>query len=611
MCGLAGFTYNNKEKIENALELIKRRGPESHGIFCDENVSIGHRRLAIIDLSKLANQPMESEDGNLIIAFNGEIYNFQELKRDFSDKTNPHFRSKSDTEVILYGYQVHGKTFFSKMRGMWALSIYDKREKKIILSRDYFGIKPLYYAIENDVLYFGSEIKVLANFVGETEPNQEYYFQYFNLGYFIPPETCYKSIKKVLPGEILIWDIEKRSLKKEKISIIAGNCNADNYSENVYEAVERVEKSLLDSVKSHFIADVPVGLLLSGGNDSSLLAALSVAIGKKPIAYNLNIQDSMDSKYAEKVSAFLGLDLVKVSMSDKLLEGQYEKIWEFIDEPIADSSIIPTSLIYSLIKGKAKVVMSGEGGDELFGGYNRHTDFARLKDVHFDNKVINFFNSLEGTDKFSLKYGNPVINRIRNYLLNHKIDDLIGSYLARTKLIDLPVFYKKMRKSLFDYFNEFQDVNDPANLFFDRWLYLPNDLMYKNDMASMAYSIEARVPFLDKNLFNTLQTIKPEFCLSPEFSKKFLLKKVMEKYLPKELIYRPKKGFSFSFKKYRIKAFDNELKEALIFHRRNADIFSLSDNHLLKLFSPDYSELIINKFQSFAFAIVSNWKIFK
>lgn len=610
MCGLAGFTYNNNKKIEKGLELIKKRGPDSSGIFCDENISIGHRRLSIIDLTENGNQPFASHDKNLIIAFNGEIYNFKELRENFPDHIKSKFKSKSDTEVILYGYELYGIDFFSKMRGMWAVVLYDKKKNKIILSRDYFGIKPLYYAVLDNILYFGSEMKVLVNFIEKKEPNTEYYFQYFNLGYFIPPETCYKNIKKVLPGEILIWNLKEKCIIKGHAKLIEKKSKIE-YVENIDEAVKNVEQVMIDSVASHFISDVPVGLLLSGGNDSSLLAALSVAVGKKPIAYNLNIRNSTDSRYAEKISAILGLELVKFNMTDELLEKQYEKIWDFVDEPIADSSIIPTSLIYSFIKGKAKVVISGEGGDEMFGGYVRHNYFARLKNITLNNKKINFLNKLEIVNKFSFEYSNPVINRLRNHLLNYRIDDLIGSYLAYTKIIDLPIYYKKIRKSLFNYYNELIDVNKPANLFFDRWLYLPNDLMYKNDMASMAYSIESRLPLLDKKLFNVLQEINPEFCLSPEFSRKFLLKKVMEKYLPSEFIYRPKKGFSFSFEKYGIRSFNNDLKEALIFHKQNADNFGLSASGLLKLLSPDYSDLIIKKFQSFAFAMVSNYKIFK
>ncbi|MFH1030660.1 MAG: asparagine synthase (glutamine-hydrolyzing) [bacterium] len=609
MCGFIGFTSKNDKKLDEALSVIKHRGPDSSGKFSNDFISMGHNRLSIIDLSEKGSQPMANEEGDLVIVFNGEIYNFKELRESFP-KNVWNFRSNSDTEVILCGYKLYGVDFFSKMRGMWALAIYDKKEKKVVLSRDYFGIKPVCYAIKDNILYFSSEIKALTKIIDNLEPNTEYYWQYFNLGYFIAPHTCYKSIKKICPGEIAIWDLEKKSISFNQINISANT--SSSYISNVNEAVAEIEKQFLESVKAHFIADVPVGILLSGGNDSSMLAALSCAIGKKPLAFNLNIHDNIDYKYAKNLSSFLGLRFISKKMTNESLELQYEKIWDFVDEPTADSSIIPTSLVYSSISNKAKVVLSGEGGDELFGGYLRHNYFKKLKNIKLNNRIVETLCRFEDISEFSLKYKNPVINRVRNWLLNNTMDDLIGSYLAYTKIMDFPVNPKKIRKFLFDFYYNFNNklIQKPLNLFFDRWLYLPNDLMYKNDISSMAYSIEARVPFLDKVLFNAVLKINSDFCLSPNFSEKFILKKIMEKYLPYEMIYRPKKGFSFSFKNYKVEGFKNDLKKALIFHKNNAATFGLANEKISEVYSPNYAELLINKFQGMAFAIVSNWKIF-
>ncbi len=613
MCGIIGITKKNPEAIRKSLFLIRHRGPDGEGVFCDENISLGHRRLAILDLSSNASQPMLSPDGNLAIVYNGEIYNFKDLKEDLIKK-GYEFKSTGDTEVILRGYQEYGTDFFSQMRGMWVLAIYDKKQSCLVLARDFFGIKPLFYFIEKNVLNFASEIKSLIPLISKIDPNSDYYFQLFNLGYFCAPETGYKNIKKLEPGEILVWDLAAKKVKsKEKINLPEGEIKTD-YLDSFEQAADVLDEILKDSVKAHYVSDVPVGLLLSGGNDSSLIAALSVASGQKPIAYNLNIKNSLDFEYAKKVSQHLGLELVSLEMTEELLEKQYEKIWQIIDEPIAESSFIPTSLIYSAIASKTKVVLSGEGGDELFGGYRRYEKVAFHSLIRPDNGIVNFFNLLtSGTNSASLKLLNPFLNRARNLIFDKLVNDIIGSYLINARIIDFPFEYKKLRKYLFDFYQapgtNFK-ISQP-NLFLDNFLYLPNDLMYKNDMSSMAYSIEARVPFLDSQVFKAVASrIKPEYRLSPQALQKKILKKVMAKYLPRDLIYRPKKGFSFSFKKYCFKSFQADFNKAIEFHKQNLDVFGLAGSRLGKVIKPENAKILMDKYPSFAFALVSNWKIF-
>ena len=613
MCGIIGVTKKNPEAIKKCLSLIRHRGPDGEGVFFDDNISLGHRRLAILDLSLNARQPMLSSDGNLAIVYNGEIYNFRALREDLIKK-GYEFQSTGDTEVVLKGYSEYGIDFFLRMRGMWALAIYDKAKNCLVLARDFFGIKPLFYFIEKDVLHFASELKGLTPLISKVEPNKDYYFQLFNLGYFCAPETGYKNIKKLEPGEILVWDLAAQKVKnQEKINLPEGEIKTD-YLDSFEQAADVLDEILMDSVKAHYVSDVPVGLLLSGGNDSSLIAALSVASGQKPIAYNLDIKNSLDSEYAEKVSQHLDLELVSLKMSEELLEKQYEKIWEIIDEPIAESSFIPTSLIYSSIASQTKVVLSGEGGDELFGGYRRYEKITRHSKIKENNRLINFFNMLaSGNSNLALEFLNPALNRARNSMFDNFTNDIIGSYLINARIIDYPFEYRKLRKYLIDFFNRLGKniQTSQPRLFLDNFLYLPNDLMYKNDLSSMAYSIEARVPFLDKEVFKTVASkIRPKYRLSPQFLEKKILKKVMEKYLPKNLIYRPKKGFSFSFKKYCFKSFHSDFAKALDFHQQNLDAFGLVGSGLGKVIKPENAKILIDKYPSFAFALVSNWKIF-
>jgi hypothetical protein len=239
---------------------------------------------------------------------------------------------------------------------------------------------------------------------------------------------------------------------------------------------------------------------------------------------------------------------------------------------------------------------------------------AGLNGIKKNNLFINLTNGLSsGTGIFSLKFINPTINRLRNKVLDNFSNDLIGSYLKGIKIIDYPFQYRKIRQSFYSFYSNFESPAKEISkdLFFDRFLYLPNDLMYKANISSMYYSVEARVPFLDKVLFNSvINRIKPEYCLSQKYQQKILLKKVLQNYLPKDLIYRPKKGFAFSFKKYQFPQFHSDVKTAMRFHRENAQIFGLSEPNLIKLLDPSKSEILIKKYGRFAFALVSNWKIF-
>ena len=613
MCGLFGFTFKDEKLLVRGLETLRHRGPDDRNYYLDEKISLGHHRLSIIDLSERARQPMSDDANEVIIAYNGELYNFKEL-RDILIGDGCQFRSQGDTEVILSGYKKYGLDFISKMRGMWAAAIYDKKNGKILLCRDFFGIKPLYYAVENDIFYFSSEIKALKKILKNLEPNSESYYQFFNLGYFCAPQTCYKNVYKVRPGEAVIWDINKKTITKAIINFFNKDFDFNERKLNLEESVELMNRLLLDSVKAHFVSDVPVGLLLSGGNDSSLIAALSASLGKRPISYHLSVKGSTDSSFASGVARHLNLELRNFEMTDKTLEEQYEKIWQIADEPFSDLSIIPTSLIYSCIGRDTKVVLSGEGGDEIFGGYVRHSLFSSIDKVELKNFTGSIFNLANlGTSALSLNLLTPISGRIYDFIIKSGFyNDIIGTYLRTTKIINYPVKYEKIRSYLYDFYNESEMRHYvQPNLFFDLFLHLPNSLMYKNDISSMAYSIEARVPFLDKFfLSEILEKVEQKYLLSSQYQSKFLLKKVMEKYLPPKLIYRDKKGFAFSYNLYGKKNFLAELKEALKFHNKNYRMFGI-DKNFLNIIKEKNSELLLRKYPRFAFALVSNWKIFK
>jgi asparagine synthase (glutamine-hydrolysing) len=603
MCGIVGSSKSGDDQVRQALDVIAHRGPDQFG-YSDLGPTLGHRRLSIIDLSEGGKQPMSSSSGRTTIVFNGEIYNYQQLKAELVTQ-GILFANETDTEVIVAGYEAEGIDFFNKLRGMWAFAIWDSRSNELILSRDQFGIKPLYYTTQGGDLYFASELKTFSHFPVSLRPNTESYFTFFNLGYFCAPNTQYESVYALEPGQILTYSLrDKRtkfsSLRKEEREV-------GELIQDTEQATAELDAVLRESLEAHYIADVPVGLLFSGGGDSSLLAALSCAIGKDPLAFHLAIEGSVDTEYARKVGRVLGVKAEFIDMTNQELSAQYEKVWSIVDAPIGDLSIIPTSLIYQKIKGKSKVILSGEGGDEWFGGYHRHHNLAQKDGVRLRNVPLSWFYALYGTSKFDLKYRNPIVSRLRDCYLRYGTNDAIGQYLRETKEVNYPFNDQKMRAVLYDVWQNHRDI--PPSLLFDEKLYLTNDLLYKNDMASMASSVEARVPLVDKRVSSFVHDrLSPELRLSPQYRGKYLLKKVLERYLPEDLVYRRKSGFSFSFTRYNVPAFKADLEKALQFHSTHAEEFGIQDRDK-ELFSSRHADVLTTKYPRFAFGLVSNWKI--
>jgi len=601
MCGIFGTTL--KKDFSSSADAIKHRGPDDDGKFTDANISLYQARLSIIDLSENGHQPMFNDSNNLSIIFNGEIYNFQDIKNSLV-ASGFNFKSNSDTEVLLKGFEKYGTEIFSKLRGMWVTAIYNAKKNELTLSRDHFGIKPLYYAISGKEIVFASEVKALLPQLNKLTPNTSAYFLYYNFGYFPGDLTSFKEIKKVLPGEIINFNLRSGEIKRSFVKITNENNRTLITDEN--EASQLINKSLLDSVEKHYISDVPVGILLSGGNDSSFLAALSKEAGQNPICYSVSIEGSGDSGYAEKVAKHLVLPFEEEIITTESFKNQYDLLWDIIDQPTGDVSFIPTSLIFSKIKGKSKVVLSGEGGDEFFGGYLRHKNFAEFNQMKFGS----FFLESLFSSKFGnyIKFINPFLSRFRNYLSS--FETLGSEYLYASKVIDLPIKQKETLLYMQNYYEShpFKNLIQP-NLFFDMFMYLPHNLMYKGDMSSMAYGIESRVPFLDKEFFNVCNSISPHIRFSPDFLSKKIMKKSMEKYLPKELIYRKKSGFGIDARKYASEKIIFDLKEAITYHQKYSEELGLKNSNICDLVKEDKAKLLLKKYPRFVFSLISNYKV--
>jgi asparagine synthase (glutamine-hydrolysing) len=604
MCGIAGVTNGNQNTVEKMSAALFHRGPDQSGVYKQGRVVFGQQRLSIIGIAPSGKQPMVSDDGKYILTYNGEIYNYKELKNELQTGGCV-FKTETDTEVVLQGYIKEGVRFFNKMRGMWAFALYDVPNGKIILSRDQFGIKPLYYTEHGNTLSFASELKALRQLGIPITPNTDEYYTFFNLGYFISPHTCVRDVYTVEPGQIITYDLEGKYLTKDTLCI---KSTPVSFLESEEQVIEKLHEALLDSIRMHYVSDVPVGILFSGGTESSLVASLSKQAGYTPRAYHLAVKGSNDLPYVEKISAHLGLEVDLLQMTNKEINSQYEEMWETLDVPFGDLSLIPTLCIFKHIQGKSKVVLSGEGGDEYFGGYKRQQPLAKMRTMKEHNYVLAVFNGLVFSSRHHFPFASNSINTLRSLYLKYFADDVIGMYIRGARIFDYPFKVQKLRKKLFSLYEEQKDSQ--ANLFFDRQLYLRDNLLYKDDIASMAYGIEARVPFVDKVVDEFIRSSIPEdMVFSTSYREKYLLKKVLEKYLPTDLVYRKKSGFSFKFDLYQIPSFYSDLQAALVFHKQHADLFEITNE--MELLDVKLAENYMLKNPRFAFALVSNWRMFR
>src|SRR3989338_4582556 len=604
MCGVFAYAGGKKVDITPYLAHLKHRGPDHTGTYTSDGVSLGHCRLSIIDVGERSNQPMHSVSGNSVISFNGEIYNYRELKKDL-EREGVRFATESDTEVILEGYERYGVDFFNKMRGMWAFVIHDRKTGELISARDAYGVKPLFYCIRGGAVYFASELRTLRSIGLSFEADPDAYRIFYNLGYFIAPQTHYKDVWKLRAGEVMSWSIKKGEVQSlARVSRYAGVAPTVATYE---DAVEALDRALTESVAAHYVADVPVSLLLSGGTDSSVIAALSHKLGKRPVAYHIAIPGSEDTRYAMDIARHLGVELAVEALGEKSLLRQYEQIAQIVDEPTGDTSLIPTSLVYELIKGKSKVVLSGEGGDELFGGYGRQQLLFSHARVRRNHPMHAAFNAVMVPRAWALDTWVPLAQRARGVLLAHVVDDLLGAYLKSVRIIDYPIYYATARDALYEAYREGFEPGMRPSLVLDTVAYLANNLLYKTDNASMASSIESRVPFVDRFLATTARSVLDA---DPRAARggKHILKDVLKRYITEHLVDRVKKGFTPSLRPIRERVLA-DFDEAATFHLEHRDSFGVEGALVTLLESEASRAAIARKYPRFAFALITNWKL--
>lgn len=572
MCGIAGYwafdgsSRELKPKLQKAINSIRYRGPDDLGFWFNDEVGLSHARLSILDLSSHGHQPMVSQDGRYVIVFNGEVYNYKEI-RSLLINEGFSFESDSDTEVVLAAFSFWGKQCVQKFIGMFAFAVWDNQSNKLSLCRDRVGVKPLYYSWIDNVFYFGSELKPINILVpSKLEINKQALGEYFQYGYITSPRSIYKDTFKLPPG---CWlEIKEGGFPKiEKYwSVVDAVKLADNqHSDKKIE--EDLEELLISSFSYRLISDVPVGVFLSGGIDSSLLASLLQKESDKKIhTYTIGFKDANhdESKWAKKIAEHIDSDHTEFILDMDDAKSIVPILPKIHDEPFGDSSAIPTYMVSKLASQDVKVVLSADGGDELFGGYSSYTvlpkRLARFKKVPYlfrviseyilsrlpDGAYILFFMLINRisivVDSNWKDKGLDRLKKIIAVLPGVKPDDLFdlaNSYWLPSAITRLLGEYENPRLKSKSYDGEFQE----RMMQWDFHNYLVDDILVKVDRATMGNSIEGREPMLDHRIVEFSHCL-PLRLKQGELGSKHLLRKILYKYVPRELIDRPKQGFS-------------------------------------------------------------------
>ena len=543
MCGFVGFCSKNvkdKNVIKEMNNQIVHRGPDSDGYYFDKDVNFGFRRLSIIDL-KEGSQPILNEAEDIAIIFNGEIYNYQEIREELISKGYK-FKTHTDTEVILHGYEEYGEEgILAKLRGMFAFTIWDSKKERLFGARDHFGIKPYYYAMTEGDFLFGSEVKAFLKYPKfNKEVNEKALKHYLVFQYNPLEETFFKGVKKLRPGHYYIYENGKMEIKTYY------NLTLDYQNMTFDEAVGKIEKEVEESVKYHKISDVEVGSFLSGGVDSSYVVA--TALPDKTFSVGFDNKGFNETIYAKELSDSLGINnYSKLITPDEFFEG-INKVQYYSDEPHANLSSVPLYFLSKLASEQVKVVLSGEGADELFAGYNEYADalpqrmyrklpfslrnklYKKYKDrKHFSGKTI------------IMKYGQKVEDR---YIGPAEImSDEQANSLVTSKYKNTETSRDLTRK----YYDEVKDMDDTSKrLYLDMKLWIVEDILLKADKMTMANSIELRVPLLDKKMWELARTIPVKHKVHNEITK-YAFRKAAKNKLPEDWAKRRKLGFVVPF----------------------------------------------------------------
>ncbi len=563
MCGICGVVSKQTIDFTNLKVMndsLYHRGPDDSGeeIFHTYSLNYGlaQRRLSIMDLSVAGHQPMHSIDDKIILAFNGEIYNFKKIKEQLNDYS---FKSNCDTEVIIAAYKKWGIDCVQHFNGMFAIALLDLEKEILYLVRDRFGKKPLYYYYDDENFVFGSELKPIMLYKHfKKELNQDILGEYFTKQYIASPNTIFKNVYKVKPGEIITYS--NQVLKKEQYwdFNLLYQTKKNTFKKSYKSALKELQERLKSAISYRMIADVPIGILLSGGYDSTLITAIAQEISPKKLkTYTIGFNDKKlnEAQYAKEIAKYLGTDHHELYISESDMLKLVKDLPKYYDEPFADSSEIATMLVSQIAKQDVTVALGGDGADELFGGYNTHKLLPLAQLIDPFGLFLYSLTKLPIIGQNIFKYL-PISFKLIVCNRNKKYKTQFEKYqnLRLTRLV-----LKISKNELFDETYIKEPNWQKKRMVLDTQTYLPDDIMCKVDRASMSCSLETRAPYLDVKLSEFAVSIPQKYKFYHSKGKR-IIKDLTHTYIPKKIMNRPKSGFSVPIGRW----LQNELKNELL-----------------------------------------------
>ncbi|MBQ1518106.1 MAG: asparagine synthase (glutamine-hydrolyzing) [Clostridia bacterium] len=539
MCGICGFTghIDKSDKIiKKMADVITHRGPDSEGFYCDKDISMGFRRLSIIDLSG-GDQPIYNDDKTKVLTFNGEIYNYKELRSELISLGHK-FSTNTDSEVILQGYEAWGEKVLDRLRGMFGFAIYNLKDDSLFIARDFFGIKPVHYALVGDHFVYGSEIKSILEFpLYEKKFNAKALDTYLSFQYVLPPETFFEGVYCLLPGHFLRYKNGKITTQRYFEPTFSPD---EALTED--DAADKIEKVFEESVNAHKISDVEVGCFLSSGVDSSYVS--SYFAGQKTFTVGFDFGEKYnETDWAKELSEKIGVEHHSKIISSDEFWANIEKVQYYMDQPLADPSCIALYFVSKLASEYVKVVLSGEGADELFGGYTIYNEINSLKAYQklpagirkMLADIVRPMPKFKGRS-FIIRGANTVEKRfIGNAFMFDKTEKQM---ILKTGLkVSEPYEYTK---KLYDRVSDYDDITKMQYLDINTWMV--GDILLKADRMSMANSLELRVPFLDKEVFSVARTIPSRLRVNRK-NTKYAMRKAAHRHIPEEWAKKKKLGF--------------------------------------------------------------------
>jgi asparagine synthase (glutamine-hydrolysing) len=584
MCGITGiFAFNlvgkfNLVNITAATQAISKRGPDNQEIYHDEFVGLGHLRLSIIDTSAVAHQPIWDETKRYCIIFNGEIFNFQELKKELQSKGVTSFFSHSDTEVLLKLFILEKEKCLNKLNGFFAFCVYDREEQSFFVARDRYGVKPLLYLFDEDKFLFASEMKSILAYGIDKELDYTSLHTYLQLNYIPAPRTIFKNVSKLMPGHYIT--VHKRQAEVHQYYSIPYNETGDQSALNYSEAQEKFKTLLEASVQRRLISDVPLGSFLSGGIDSSIITGLAARHKSNLHTFSIGFRDEKffdETNYARLVAKHFKTEHTVFSLTNNDLYEHVHSILDYVDEPFADSSAINVYILSKETRKHATVALSGDGADELLAGYNKHEAFRKI--IH-KGMAASLVGALQPVWKLLPQSRNGFISNKARQLnrfaagLNLSSSERYWQWAGYANDDEAESLFSEKSKQHFDrqeyhaFRNELlktipakESINDILRTDFS--LVLSNDMLTKVDLMSMANSLEVRTPFLDFELVNYVFSLPDEFKINSSLRKR-IAQDAYRDFLPAELYNRPKKGFEVPLLKWLRKEMKSLIEDDLL-----------------------------------------------